>query len=423
MRVFLFITVLLFGLNSNAQKIDCSSQTNEYQEFLNVNNFAEAFTSWEFVKNKCPKQSELIYTDGFKIVQYKIENAKDEEEKEAFVRQLMKLYDQYYKYFPQSIEDYTIYKALALIDNSIDADNEIYNLLDSGFNSSLDKVTSANAIYYYFKLLTEKNQNGDSAVSDDKVVATYTSLSNQIAILLEKNPSEKDSYSAAKRAINALADKFLTCDVLTKYYESKQVQNQDNVAWLQASLTVMSEKCSATPIFLYIAEKFYALKVSPESANYLATASLKNRKFDDAKRLFLAAAELEQNSSEKANKYYNLATGLYSSDKPKAKELLLKSLEFNPKLGKSYLFLAQLYANSAAECAKTEFEKKAVYYLAIETIKKAAIADQILETNVAMFVKDFSKESLSAVDISKAKMNGKTVVIGCWINEKITLSK
>ena len=423
MRVFLFTTVLLFGLNSSAQKIDCSLQTTEYQEFLKVNNFDDAFTPWEFVKNKCPKQSESIYTDGVKIIQYKIENAKNEEEKETLVRQLMKLYDQYYKHFPKSIEDYNIYKAMALIDNAIAANEEIYQLLDNGFTTSLDKVTSGNAIYNYFKLLTEKNQNGDKSVSNDKVVETYTLLSNHIATLFEKNPSEKESYIAAKRAINALADKFLNCDVLTKYYESKLSQNQENLTWLQASLQVMAEKCSATPVFLSIAEKKYALKVSSQSANYLAIASLKNRKFDEAKKLFLESAELEKNPIEKSNKYYNLATGLYSSDKPKAKELLLKSLEFNPKLGTAYLFLAQLYANSASECGKTEFEKKAVYNLAIETIKKAAVADEKLKANVTMFVNDFSKEALSASDISKAKMNGKTITIGCWINEKITLSK
>ena len=423
MRVFLFTTVLLFGLNSSAQKIDCSLQTAEYQEFLKVNNFDDAFTPWEFVKNKCPKQSESIYTDGVKIIQYKIENAKNEEEKETLVRQLMKLYDQYYKHFPKSIEDYNIYKAMALIDNAIAANEEIYQLLDNGFTTSLDKVTSGNAIYNYFKLLTEKNQNGNKSVSNEKVVETYTLLSNHIATLFEKNPSEKESYIAAKRAINALADKFLNCDVLTKYYESKLSQNQENLTWLQASLQVMAEKCSVTPVFLSIAEKNYALKVSSQSADYLATASLKNRKFDEAKKLFLESAELEKNPIEKANKYYNLATGLYSSDKPKAKELLLKSLEFNPKLGTAYLFLAQLYANSASECGKTEFEKKAVYNLAIETIKKAALADEMLKANVTMFVNDFSKEALSASDISKAKMNGKTITIGCWINEKITLSK
>ncbi len=423
MRVILFTIVLLFGTSSYAQKIDCSLQTKEYQQFLKEGNLADAFLSWEFVKDKCPKQSEDTYTDGVKIIQYKIENAQNEEQKELAVRQMMKLYDQYHKHYPKSIEDYTIYKAMALVDNSIDANDEIYKLLDTGFSTSLDKITSANAIYHYFKLLVEKNQSGDKLVSDDKVIENYTVLSNHISTLTETNPSERESYSAAKRAINGLADKFLSCDILTKYYESKFAQNQSNASWLQASLQIMLDKCSASPMFLTIAEKYYANTVTSQSAHYLATASLKNRKFDEAKKMFLESAELEKNPLQKSTKYYSLATGLFSSDKPKAKEFLLKSVALDPKLGKAYLFLAQLYANSAEECGKTIFEKKAVYYLANQTIQKAASADARLKKNADMFAKNFAKESLSSSDISSAKMNGKTMTIGCWINEKITFSK
>jgi hypothetical protein len=34
--------------------------------------------------------------------------------------------------------------------------------------------------------------------------------------------------------------------------------------------------------------------------------------------------------------------------------------------------------------------------------------------------KDYEAKSLTANEISKAKMNGKLVTIGCWINETIT---
>ena len=420
MRVILLIIVILFSLNSNAQKIDCSLQTKEYQEYLVVKNYADAFSPWEFVKTKCPKQSEEIYTDGVKIIQYKIDVASTQEDKVKLVRSLLNLYDQFNKNFPETTQDFEVNKGLALLENNIDAKDEMFQLFDNGFSKALDKVTSANAIYNYFKLLTEKNQNGDKSVSNDKIIEKYTLLSNQINELFVKNPAEKESYVAARRAVDALANDFLNCDNLTNYFEKRVTQNQENATWLQASLSVMAEKCSATPIFLSIAEKFYALKVSSQSANYLAIASLKNRKFDESKKHFLESADLETNTIEKATKYYTLATGLYSSDKKKSKEFLLKSLEFNPKLGKAYLFLAQLYANSASDCGKTPFEKKAVYFLAIQAVKKAAIVDEMLKTNVELYVKDFSKESLSSKDISDAKMNGKSLTIDCWINEKIT---
>ena len=89
-------------------------------------------------------------------------------------------------------------------------------------------------------------------------------------------------------------------------------------------------------------------------------------------------------------------------------------------MGKAYLFLAQLYSNSANDCGKTDFEKKAVYYLAIQTAQKAGLAEPRLKPTAEKAAKDYEAKSLTASEISKAKMNGKLVTIGCWINETIT---
>jgi hypothetical protein len=419
MRVCLFIIGLLFCVNSNAQKIDCSSQTTRYQEYISEKKFSEAYSHWEFVKKNCPKQSESIYIDGIKIVQYRIETAKSVEDKERSIRELMSLYDQFNKNFPQTTQDFEVHKAMVLVDNNIEANDEIYQLFESGFSKALDKVSSGNAIYTYFKLLTEKFEKGDKLITNDRIIEKYTLLSSQISKLFDENPAEYETYVAAKRAIDALAEKFLSCDNLADFYQKRFNQNQENEVWLTSALHTMFVNCSGAPIFQSMAEKLYSLKVSGVSANFLASASLKNRKFDDAKKYFIQSAELENNPTEKASKYYMLATGLYSSEKAKSKELLLKSLEFNPKLGKAYLFLSHQYVGSLPDCAKTEFEKKAIVYLAIQTIKKAAIADARLKSNVDLFINQNAPRSLSDKDIRNAKMNGKKMSFGCWINETI----
>ena len=105
---------------------------------------------------------------------------------------------------------------------------------------------------------------------------------------------------------------------------------------------------------------------------------------------------------------------------PKSKEYLQKALLADPTMGKAYLFLAQLYSNGAKDCGATDFEKKAVYYLAIETAQKATLTDPRLKPTVEKLTSNFTQNSLSSSDISKAKMNGKTHTIGCWINETVT---
>ena len=88
-------------------------------------------------------------------------------------------------------------------------------------------------------------------------------------------------------------------------------------------------------------------------------------------------------------------------------------------MGKAYLYLAQMYVNNTKDCAKSDLEKKAVYNLAIQTLDKANIAEPRLKPTADKMKADYISKSLTASEISKAKMDGKSLTIGCWINETI----
>jgi tetratricopeptide (TPR) repeat protein len=234
------------------------------------------------------------------------------------------------------------------------------------------------------------------------------------------NPEKIEEYKTAQKGINALVKDIATCDKLADYYTLNFAANQDKNDWLLAALTSLSAKCSAKPIFNTMAEKFYIADATAISANFMALGSLKQRKFSEAIKFYNESAELQSNPLEKATIYYTLSIGLTANDMSKSKEYLNKAISFDPKMGKAYLYLAQLYTNSAKDCGKTDFEKKAVYYLAIETAKKAGIVETSLKPTSDKMAKDFSILSLTTEEIKKAKMNGKTITIGCWINESIT---
>jgi hypothetical protein len=420
MRIFLFITVLLFALNTNAQKeIDCSIQTKEYQDFLKVNNFSDAFSPWEFVKNNCPKQSESIYTDGIKIGKFKIDNLSSNDEKEKEVRNLMKLYDQFHKYFPEKSQDYEINKAVLLSENIANSDEEVLALLDSGFKNAISKVIDAKIIYTYFKLYNTKFKEGDKNISTDNVIEKYTQLTGLLSKLKISTPERKEDYQAASRALVAEGRNVMNCENLSTYYEKKLPSNLENSEWLDGALETLNTRCSSSPIYLSLAEKFYKIKVTPKSSSYLALASLKNRKLDDAKKYYEESATLENDSIEKASSYYKIALAFYSTNLNKTKEYIQKALSFDPKLSKAHLYLADMYANNAEKCGKNEFEKKAIYYLAIQTAKKALINDPKLQPTVESIIKKFASKSLTLDDIIDAKMNGKSLKIDCDINETI----
>jgi hypothetical protein len=274
----------------------------------------------------------------------------------------------------------------------------------------------------------EKFNNGDKSITSNSVLEKYTlvnSLLNQLQVAKpDSNDSEQEKqnrdYKTAQIAINRLIKDLATCENLDAFYTKNYTDNQENGDWITSALLSLSGKCSAKPIFNTLAEKLYAMKVTAQSANFLALANLQQRKFPDAIKFYNESAELQTNPIEKAKIYYKLATGLLANDLPKSKEYLKKALYSDPKMGKAYLFLAQLYSNSANDCGKTDFEKKAVYYLASQTAQKAGVAEPRLKPTADKTAKDYEAKSLTADEISKAKMNGKLVTIGCWINETIT---
>ena len=418
MKSIIFLLGFLFITNSNAQKIDCSSKIKMYQEQLGANKILESFESWNEVRKNCPKENEVIYTDGIQILSFKIDNA-NPEEKEKWVRDLLKLYDQFNKNFPLAIPDFEVKKAMTLVTYKIDSKEEIFNLLESGYLKDPNYFIEANSIYTYFMLYCDRFNNGDKKITPSLVLEKYASLNAVLNKLKEKNTENKD-YNTVQRAIDDLIKDIATCENQADFYAKNFEQNKENSDWITSALLSLSRKCSTKPIFQTLAEKLYSIKVTQQSANFMALSSVKQRKFPDAIKYYDESAALQNNPLEKAKIYYTLATGLLANVKPKSKEYLHKALLADPTMGKAYLFLAQLYSNGAKDCGATDFEKKAVYYLAIETAQKATLADPRLKPTVEKLTSNFTPNSLSSSDISKAKMNGKTLTIGCWINETVT---
>jgi hypothetical protein len=423
MKAIFSLIGILFFVNASAQKFDCSSKVKEYQALFQDKKVAESFAIWTEVSKNCPKQSETIYTDGIEILQFRIDNATSPEEKEKLVRDMLKLYDQYNKNFPLATPDFEIKKAMVLFDNKIEAKTEIFNLLDSGFAKAASSVTDANTIYTYFSLYHEKYLTDKTKVTSDMVLDKYMQANTLLLQLETTKPEKSVEYKTALKGIRSLTKELTNCDNLSTYYEKNFEPNKANADWLTAALNNLTIKCGGEPIYNAIADANYKLKPTSKSAYYMAVTCIKQRRFPEAIQFFTEAEALETNPVEKAKLDYSLATGLLSKEKDKSKALLIKAYTLDPKMGKAYLFLAEMYSNSAEECGKTDFEKKAIYHLALETIKKASVAEPRLKPTVDRMVEKFATKTLTDKDISDAKMNGKFLTIGCWINETISFPK
>ena len=81
--------------------------------------------------------------------------------------------------------------------------------------------------------------------------------------------------------------------------------------------------------------------------------------------------------------------------------------------------IARLYAESANQCGDSQFNKRAVYWLAEQTARKAGRVDSSLKKIVTQTTKSYGGRAPSKTDIFTEGNEGTTITFSCWINRSI----
>lgn len=153
-----------------------------------------------------------------------------------------------------------------------------------------------------------------------------------------------------------------------------------------------------------------------ESAYNLGVSFYTKKNTAKALEYFNQSAELQKDNNKKANVYYTIARNIYgSSNKSQARTYLEKALAAKPSFGEAYVFLAQLYANSANECGDDPFEKRAIYWLAASTARKAGTANG----NAA--AASYDKLAPTKTEIFNSGRAGQNISFKCWVGRSVTV--
>jgi tetratricopeptide (TPR) repeat protein len=420
-----FLVIIFFSFHIHAQNRGCDEKVIQFSEFVKLNNFSEAFLPWYDVRKKCPSLDERIYSSGTKILQYKIDNASTTDEKEIIVRDLLKLYDEHDKNFPKNNKGNGVNKAMVLHENKVGTSEEIYTLLDNAFKENPKNVTNANALYVYFDLFYSQYKEGKKEIQPDDVFVKRDAIAARISIASKSDSADDiESYKRVLEGVDALISGLAVCDKLIPFYQKNYDFKKSDALWLEnATTSLLSKKCASDPLFAKMAAELHQIKPSSRSAYNLGIVALNNKSQMKAIAYFNESAELNMDLNEKAKTYYMIATFLSNSNKSEAREYARKAAVAYPSFGKTYLLIAQLYANSDNECGETPFEKKAIYYLAAETAKKAGEVDPFLKITANKQAEAYLKKAPSKEEIKAAKRSGKNITFNCWINESVMVPK
>ncbi len=452
-KITLLFAFLFIGLNTSFSQQDeeCLTKLSIFHEYVKAKNYDAAFEPWMTVRNKCPKFNSAIYIDGEKILKNKIKKATGDAKK-TFIDDLLKLWEQRAQYFANKTKkgEYAAKTCQLMYDNKVllgKNDTKLYECFDAAYK--LDKVTFTNpkSLYTYFSLMVtlydakEKtaselfNKYDDVVEKVEDEVKNYSEKLNLLVakeeagtVLTKRDKSYKkyyESYLGAYDKIAASIDSKLgdraNCTNLIPLYQKDFEANKTNAVWLQRAAGKMSQKeCTDNPLFFKMVNAYHDLSPSANSAYYLGILKDKKGQSSEAITFYKQAISLETDNFKKSKLNYKIGTklkkrGSYGS----ARGFFRQALKLNPSSGRPHLAIAAMYASSAKNCGDTNFNKRAVYWLAAQEAERASRVDPTLKKATAQSVASYKAKAPSKSEIFTAGTSGQTIKIGCWIGSSV----
>ncbi|MFG6686250.1 tetratricopeptide repeat protein [Mariniflexile sp. HNIBRBA6329] len=454
---FTFLLAFLFiGLNIGfAQDEEAMTKLSIFHEYVKAKNYDAAYQPWMDVRTKFPKFNNAIYVDGEKILTHKIEKATGAD-KVPFLNDLVKLWEERGEHFPEKTPkgEYGAQSCQLLYDNRAllnKTNEELYACFDAVYQEDKATFTNPQSLYTYFSLMVDLFDAGKKPAEDlfnkyddivEKVEDEVKNYSESLNVLIEKEEAGTaltskegqykayyESYLAAYDQIAAGIDEKMgtraNCEILIPLYQKNFEENKGNAVWLQRAAGKMSEKdCTEDPLFFKLVNAYHDLSPSANSAYYLGILKDKEGKSNEAIAFYKQAIDLETDSFKKSNLNNKIALKLKAKGNyGQARTFFREALRLNPSNGRPYLSIAAMYAASANNCGDTNFNKRAVYWLAADEALKAGRVDPKLSGAAAQSAASYQAKAPSKSEIFSAGNSGQTITIGCWIGASVTVPK
>ena len=316
--------------------------------------------------DKCPKASENTFVRGTTLYKNKINRAKSIAEKNVYVDSLLLLYDLRNEYFGSHPKRGTAYildrkarEYLTYKPNDRAGIREAFReAIEAGGDNSDPETVVA-----YFTNLCDDYKNTDE-VMPDEIIAEY----DRLLPFFEKNPeaSEYKSQFDAAFGLSGAA----SCENLETLFRGKLEAAPEDEALLAQAVSMMSRAKCDGDFYFAIAEKYYQMKPSSETAMFLAQAFQNKGDYAKADTYLNEALAVEQDPAERQKLLVRIAlVGLVANNINDAATAARQARDLNPEDGVPYFVLAQCYASSAAACGG--FAGQATFWAAYDTMAKA----------------------------------------------------
>ena len=441
----------------NAQKeLECKTKLSLFHEAVKAKKYDAAYEDWSFVKINCPDLNMAIYSDGEKILKHKIKNAKGDK-KLKVLENLIGLWKTRNEYFPKRTlnGEYGAKACQLQYDNKElfeKSKEELYNCFNDAFKADSKTFTHPKSLYSYFSLMVDLFDEGKKTDAElfntydditEKIQDEIQNYSEKLNPLLEKQESEElltgkekknksvyesylKNYALIQTNIGAKLNVRAVCENLIPLYTKDFEAYKNDGIWLKRAVSRMhNKKCTEDPLYEILVKQYDKVAPSADTKIFVAQVLIKNGKTLEGYEYMEAGYQLLiDNPFKKSN--LAIRIGIVFKNKKqysKARSYFNKALKLNPSNGKPHLIIADMYKDSAKNCGKDNFYKRAVYWLAAKEAKKASRKDPTLQKLVKQNVANYEAKAPTRKEIFEKVMAGKRIDIGCWIKSYVIVPK
>ncbi|MBP0905485.1 hypothetical protein ACFSKN_10220 [Mariniflexile gromovii] len=452
-KITLLLAALFIGLNIGfaQQDEECMTKLSIFHEYVKAQNFDAAYQPWMDVRKKCPQFNNAIYIDGEKILTDKIEKSTGAD-KAAAINDLIKLWAERGEHFPDKTPkgEYGAQSCQLMYDNRAllnKTNEELYACFDAVYKEDKATFTNPQSLYTYFSLMVDLFDAGKKTAEDlfnkyddivEKVEDEVKNYSESLNVLIEKEAAGTEltntegqykvyyesylsNYDLIASGIDEKMGTRANCDILIPLYQKNFEDNKMNADWLQSAMNMMYQKeCTDDPLFVKIVEQKNSIAPDANTAFYVGVLKDKQGKSNEAIAFYKQAIDLETDNFKKSNLNNKIALKLKAKGSyGQARTFFREALRLNPSNGRPYLSIAAMYAASANDCGDTNFNKRAVYWLAADEAQKAARVDSKLSSASANSAANYLSKAPSKAEVFSSGRSGETIKIGCWIGASV----
>lgn len=420
------------------QDKDFMNQLSLYSEFYKQGDYMSALPHWQVLYDKYPKSTSKIYIHGAKIYEYLLENAKTDEERDKYLDQLMKGFDQRIKYFGG--EGYVLgRKGIAWIEYNraeirktpwegadlVRVTKTGYEYLDKSVN--LQKAETELPVFLML-MQTTRGLFKLNALPKETVILNYEKCSNYLNEIINKT-TDKEKLADAKEIQNYIESLFSTsgaadCEALINIFTPQFAAKSSDVEFIKSMLRKLRQaKCDESDLVEKATIRLYELEPSAEAAFNMARGYVKKDDLEMAKKYYEQAISQEKDPKLLATYYYERGLLLYIKQNAyqEAREMARKAIALDPDLCDAYMLIGDIYVAASRSFDETNLEKQAIFWLATDYYNKARRGDDCA-ADAATKASDYRKYFPNKEDaFMEGLKDGQSYRVQGWINESTTV--